>query len=339
MQHLAEEDDAAIGPAKRLLRAIGNQTLALLRNAVLLMRGYVPPAVFGAIVDAALTRLQPFGLHPSLIGDRRIGLHPEGRGLGVVTRHADTQIVARRHADPRLGEAVARGKNELVELRFGDPGHAHGDVEPEPGRLPIDLAALEGELRIDRGMQRAEMMLIDRVLGTLQPVAIFLVCADLGEAGFAEEHVPARECRQRLRPEIREDEAAYLEYRVAGELHVPLQAAGFGFERQVDAASIRAVLPAVVAAADAAFLDATEFERDPTVRAVALDEAELARWFPEQDEVFAEEPHRHGLRRHLLAEPDRPPIAAEQRAHPRPRTDARQQFVLGFIHVSSPGGG
>src|SRR5262249_13236771 len=148
--HLAEYDDAAIGPAERLLRAIGDEALALLRDAILLVRGDVPPAVFGAVIDPALARLQAFGHQAPLIGDRRISLHPEGRGLHVVGRHADAQIVARRHADPRLGEAVARRKDELVELRLGDSGHAHGDVETEPGRLPIDLAALEGELRIDR---------------------------------------------------------------------------------------------------------------------------------------------------------------------------------------------
>src|SRR6185437_14463133 len=147
-------------------------------------------------------------------------------------------------------------------------GHAHGDVEPEPGRLPIDFAALEGKLRIDRGVQRAEMMLIDRVLGALQPVAIFFVGADLGEAGFAEEHVPARESRNRFRPEIGEHKTARLENGITGELHVALQAAAFGLERQVDTAAIRALFPAVIAAADAAFLDAAEFERDAAMRAV-----------------------------------------------------------------------
>src|SRR5689334_2048032 len=77
------------------------------------------------------------------------------------------------------------------------------------------------------------------------------------------------------------------------------------------------------------------------MRAVAPDEAELASRIrariAEKDEVFAEQPHRHWLVGHLLAEPDRPPIAAQQRAHRRARPDPRQQFVFGFIHISSRG--
>ena len=184
----------------------------------------------------------------------------------------------------------------MIDLRRGKAGDVHDRLQPIPGRVPIDLAMLEGKLRIDRGMQRAQMMLVDRVLGALQPVAIFLVGADDGEPGFAEQQIPARENGRRLRAEIGEDESAGLGDLIARELHAVLEAAAFGLERRVDALPGAVVLPAVIAAANAFRLDTAEFERHAAMRAIPLKEAEPAGRIAEEDKVFAEQPHRHRLR-------------------------------------------
>src|SRR5581483_4633380 len=50
---LAPHDDAAVGGAEELAAAVVDQALALLRGAVLLVGGEIPPAVLDAVIDAA----------------------------------------------------------------------------------------------------------------------------------------------------------------------------------------------------------------------------------------------------------------------------------------------
>src|SRR6185503_11176272 len=95
--------------------------------------------------------------------------------------------------------------------------------------------------------------------------------------------------------------------------------------------------PAVIAAADAVRFDAPELERGAAMRAVPLEQAEPAVGLAEQDEILGQQPDRHRRIRDLLGEPDRPPIAAQQRAHRRAGPDPRQPLVFLPVHASSAG--
>jgi hypothetical protein len=91
--------------------------------------------------------------------------------------------------------------------------------------------------------------------------------------------------------------------------------------------------PAVIVAADAFLLDETVGEVGAAVRAVAVEQAVVAREILEQHKVFAEQ--AHGLDRigvEFARAGNRHPVAAQQIAHWCAGTDAAQQFVLGGFH-------
>ena len=90
-------------------------------------------------------------------------------------------------------------------------------------------------------------------------------------------------------------------------------------------------LPAVIDAAQAAFLVAPEIQRDAAMRAEFLDQADAALGVAERDEVLAEQAdaHRRAVGLGDLARKQRgDPVAAHRVAHRRARADAGDEFVL-----------
>jgi hypothetical protein len=106
--------------------------------------------------------------------------------------------------------------------------------------------------------------------------------------------------------------------------------------RQVDALAGDVVLPAVVRAAQATFLVATEEQRHAAMRAELVDQADAALRVAERDQLLAEDLHPHrravGLG-HFAGEQHRHPVAAHQLAHGGAGAGAHQQFGGLAIHL------
>jgi hypothetical protein len=117
----------------------------------------------------------------------------------------------------------------------------------------------------------------------------------------------------------------------------PLRRAG-RLGGHVDDVAVDVEFPAVIEAAQAALLVATEDQRCTAMQAELGEHAQLAVRIAEDDQVFAQEPgadRRAVLLRDLVREADRQPVAAHDAAHGRVALDAAQQVVLfaGQLHV------
>jgi hypothetical protein len=144
------------------------------------------------------------------------------------------------------------------------------------------------------------------------------------------EAVVARQHRLLLgRAQVGPHQAVLLLHRVPGLAHAAAAACtAVGLARLVDAVALHVEHPAVVAAADAFFLDAAVVERGAAVRAAPVHEAGAAGLVAEQDQVFAQ--HAHLARRvgGIGGQADGVPVAAQQLAHGRARANLGQ---LGLV--------
>src|SRR5260221_14664826 len=106
-------------------------------------------------------------------------------------------------------------------------------------------------------------------------------------------------------------------------------------------------MPAVIAAAYAALLDAAEFERGAAMRAVAMQEADAALAVAEDHQILAEDADRHRPAGELRGHRHRLPEAAVILAARRAGTDMGQLGILGdrqprgvaVIGLGRPAGG
>ena len=164
---------------------------------------------------------------------------------------------------------------------------------PRSRRTAAEMVAVE-PLEVER---------VDAVLHDLEPVAREERAPDVAQHALPDKEVVAREERRGLGPEVREDEAAEL-LRAVGRASKRARAAAAvaALRGQLEAAAARRELEPVVRAADALGVDDAEAERRAPVRAVLLEQAELARAGAEDDEVLAEEPDgARGAARELRA--------------------------------------
>jgi hypothetical protein len=114
-------------------------------------------------------------------------------------------------------------------------------------------------------------------------------------------------------------------------LHLQPLAGARRLGRHVDHVAFHVEFPAVIEAAQAAFLVAAEGERRPAVRAELAQHAEAALGIAEDDEVFPEQPgadRRAVPLRHFLGHARRQPVPAHHLAHRGFALDAAQQLVL-----------
>ncbi len=227
--------------------------------------------------------------------------------------------VARR---PALDDPVA----VLLEADLGVP----------PLTLEVRLFAVQhlGEIAVRVVVKVLGMCGIDGILLCLQPIARELGDRNVADRLVPDERPPSREQRRRTRPHIDEDQAAELGGLVR--LHGALLTKATArlddvLEGLLDAGAVHRELPAVVLAADAVGLDDTVGEAGAAVRAVAVDDAELARAFPVDHKVLAEHADLLGAQRavrELLHAAHRMPVATEQLAPRRARTHLSHQGVL-----------
>src|SRR2546428_2998447 len=225
-----------------------------------------------------------------------------------------------------LGRAVGAvggaelGVDDLV-LR-GAVGHVVVVERPRGRLLGLDGAQVE----------EPEMARVDVALEPLEPVAL---AQDLLHGVLAPgQHVrlDVRQRRRRLaRPHVGPDDVVALDARVRGRVDLRLEVALLRFAGHVDAVAFAAVLPAVVDAAQAFFLVATEEERGAAVRTMVLDEPDLAGRDAKGDQVLAHEPDADGRTvplRQLARHEGGHPVLAQHRAHRRAGSDATEQLVV-----------
>jgi hypothetical protein len=176
---------------------------------------------------------------------------------------------------------------------------------------------------------------VQHVLEMLEPVAGrdgVAAAADAGVVGVQEfalvedfQAFVARQHRFLLgRPHVGEDQAVLFAHRVPGLTHTVAEAATLRFAGLLQAAAFDVEQPAVVAAADAALLDLAVVERGPAMRAARVHQPRPAGLVTEQDQVLAQDPHFARHLRGVRRQPDRVPVAAQQVAHRRGRTDLGQ---------------
>ena len=174
-----------------------------------------------------------------------------------------------------------------------------GDVDEEGGRLRPHV----GVGRLDAAAPRVvgqEPVHDRRVRGVepafegLQPIAFL---DDLGDVAMGLGHLRPGEFRRRRhalgRPEIGPHDAAQLDRRIGGDVDLVLELLLRGLVQLIDAAAVDVELPAVIDAAQPAFLVAAEKQRGAPVRTILVQEPDLALGVAERDEVLAQQPDPH----------------------------------------------
>ena len=190
---------------------------------------------------------------------------------------------------------------ELVDIRHDGFGRTDPDiVSPAPH---IDVHHAErcadpldhrqrppGLLKLHAADASVQEDAVHRVLGVLQhlePVAGIIDRVG-NQFGFGLlQSVQAGKLRDRVgRPHIGEDDALVVVDRI-GRVAQPLPDAARRVVWSVEDRTVDAVMPAVIAAADALVGDDAVFERGTAMAAVAVEQSLLALSGPEQDEVLA----------------------------------------------------
>ena len=215
-----------------------------------------------------------------------------------------------------VGRLRPERKQEVAEAPVGParPGLAIAGVLRAPGHVgEVVLRRTVGDGVEDRlvfreivrfnmaGVQEAEMRGVDLALERLQPVAVAL---DEARADFVLGHVQDLECRQRRHLRAR----AHVDPDHAGALHDLI---GLGLDllhearrrhaRHVHTVAGNVELPAVIDAANAPLLVASQEQRGTAVRAAMVHHADPAFTVAKGDQLLAEQhqAHRRAVARQL----------------------------------------
>ena len=237
-----------------------------------------------------------------------------------------------RAADRGVAEAEARVLH--LEARRAVGGGA------QPG-LVVRLRAVDARRHHVGGMQARAVRGIDLPFGDLRPVRLHLDLED------AHPHVRRRREGRRLelghflgRPHIGPHEAAGLARRIGLVLELACEAAFRWLRGHLQHIAFDVELPAVIEAAQPAFLIAAEHQRGAPVRTVFVEHAEAAVAVAKDHEVLAEQPNpdRGSIRfRHLLGHAGGDPMPPHELAHGRVALDPAQEIVfLGGHHGQPP---
>ena len=127
------------------------------------------------------------------------------------------------------------------------------------------------------------------------------------------------------------DEARALDHLVGLGLDAVLEVLRRRHVRHVEAVAFDVEFPAVIDAAQAAFLVAPEEQRGAAMRAAMLHDADAAVGVAEGDELLAQqhEPHRLAVGLEFRGKTGGNPVFPHQIAHGRARPNARQHLVVG----------
>ena len=181
-------------------------------------------------------------------------------------------------------------------------------------------------------MREGEMRGVDRAFHRLHPVAVLPFLGDVAVRGRHQRHFQRGQFRHLLRrAHIGPDHVAPFAHRIGFDADQVLGVEiGIG-GRHVDAAAVGVELPAVIDAADAAFLVAAEPEIGAAMRAILVDDADHAARVAEGEQFLA---HHDDLLRRAVGfrqfrrQQHRHPEPAQQFAHSRSRAALGQEFVV-----------
>jgi hypothetical protein len=176
-------------------------------------------------------------------------------------------------------------------------------------------------------VQEAEMRGIDLALERLQVIAAAL---DEAHTDLVVGNIQDFERRQRrrlgARPHIDPDESGALDRLVGPRLHLVLEVLMRRHARHVDAVARDVELPAVIDAADPAFLVASQEQRRAAVRAAVVHHADPACAVAKRDQLLAEQhqANRRAVGREFRGQRRRNPVMPHQLAHHCRRADSRE---------------
>ena len=160
---------------------------------------------------------------------------------------------------------------------------------------------------------------VDLALDRLQVVAIALDHADVDLVFRRIEDLEGGQRRRLARAHVDPDHAGALDRLVGLGMDLVLEVLLRRHARHVDALARRVELPAVIEAAQAAFLVAAEEQRGAAVRAAMVDHADPAGAVAEGDQLLAQqhEAHRRAVALELRGFERRHPVQPHQLAHRR----------------------
>ena len=131
-------------------------------------------------------------------------------------------------------------------------------------------------------------------------------------------------------PQVGKDQTVPLDRWVGALPHLAQQWTVGRLGRRVQELAVDAVVPAVVAADDAAIRDAAELQRGAAVAAVQVQQGTLAGFGAQRHQLLAEDAHLDRQVLQLRRQAHRLPVAPHRLAHGRARPGVGQQAVFGW---------
>ena len=178
------------------------------------------------------------------------------------------------------------------------------------------------------------MRRIDRAFEDLRPVARNDRLGDrYPNIGRGRERRRLERRHAVARPHVTPHPAAPFLDRIGTVFHLLLERTGGGLGRHLQHIAFDVHLPAVIQAAQAGLLVASQHQRDTPVRTILVQHADAAVAVAKHHQVLAQDARldRRAVRfRHLLAQRHRDPVPAHQLAHRGRAFDPAQQVVFVF---------
>src|SRR5262249_39106972 len=153
-------------------------------------------------------------------------------------------------------------------------------------RLPCDPRPFQRHVGITGSMKRDRVRAISRILGPLQPVAIFHIAADDPTTIFPDKQIVARQQHGWLGADISKDKAASILGFIGWMLNTLFERAIGGLRRLLQTVAPNVVKPAVITAAQAVFLDPAIFERRAAMGTMKRHESKPFPAVAKQHELF-----------------------------------------------------
>ena len=236
---------------------------------------------------------------------------------------------------------VARLGRTIGRIHRAPVGHAHVVARRAIGELePLEVIGVDVVDRQLAGVQKAEMRGVDVAFQRLQPVAFALAGQEIGLVGRAQHRLERRQRRRHLAlAHIDPDQPPAFGDLVGLGLDLIAEVLVCRQIGHVEAIAGDIVFPAVIDAAQPAFLVAAEEQRGAAVRTAVVEYADPSRAVAKGDQPLAQ---KHQAQRVAIGfdfrrQAGRYPILPHQRPHRGAGADARQQLVFDLRgHVAAP---
>ena len=273
--------------------------------------------------------------HPHMAG----GEEADGARFAAVAALAGADLVERHHevVGAHVAALVAQGTDAGVAVAVV------GKVDFQFGRAALDVGGIDAEAGVggigaEGAVQDGGVGGVDAAFQGLQPVAFLDVFGDMA-VGFRHGG-PLEFGRGRhmfRRAHIGPDDAAEFQGGVGGGGHFGGEVAVGGLVHHIYALAVDVEFPAVIDAAESAFLVAAQPEGGQAVGAEFLQEADASLGVAESDQLLAQQLEAHGVAvrfRQFPGQQGGHPVAAHQVAHSGAGADAGQGDVVGLRNHS-----